>query len=250
MKRSTFYSNDGGSGFTPAPVKRPVDQVRVSLVEAIANGQLRPGDRLPSELEQARGFKVSRAAVREALRSLADLGLISTVQGRGGGSFVNRLDSTPVARNLSEAMRLLLHFDAINVGELLEARRALEGTSARLAAARRDRRHLAAMAEILAQARDDALSADAWLELDIRFHRAIAHSAENRVLIVPLAALHDLVQPRLNHAIMPLLSRPEINADHQAIYEAIRARDPDEADAAVGRHLDHLERLYRRSGVL
>lgn len=237
-------------GFTPAPVKRPVDQVRVSLVEAIATGQLRPGDRLPSELDQARGFKVSRAAVREALRSLADLGLISTTQGRGGGSFVNRLDSVPVERNLSEAMRLLLHFDAINVAELVEARRALEGTSARLAAARRDQRHLAAMAEILAQARDEGLSEDDWLELDIRFHRAVAESAENRVLIVPLAAMHALVQPSLNATIMPLLSRSAINEDHESIYDAIRARNPDGADAAVGRHLDHLERLYRASGVL
>lgn len=238
------------SGFTPEPVKRPVEQVRVSIVEAIATGQLRPGDRLPSEAEQARGFKVSRAAVREALRSLADLGLISTVQGRGGGSFVNRLDSIPVERNLSEAMRLLLHFDAINVAELVEARRALEGTSARLAATRRDPRHLAAMAEILEHARDDGLSGDAWLELDIRFHRAVAESAENRVLIVPLAAMHALVQPSLNNTIMPLLSRSEINADHQAIYEAIRARDASGADAAVDRHLDHLERLYRESGLL
>jgi GntR family transcriptional regulator, transcriptional repressor for pyruvate dehydrogenase complex len=239
-----------GPGFVPAPVRRPVDQVRVSLIEAIANGQLRPGDRLPSELEQARGFEVSRAAVREALRSLAEVGLITTVQGRGGGSFVNRLDSAPVQRNLSEAMRLLLHFDAISVPELLEARRALEGTSARMAAKRRRSRHLTAMAAILEQARDDALSANAWLELDIRFHREVAHSAQNRVLIVPLAAMHDLVQPGLNEAIMPLLERTRINADHQAIFDAIKSRDAGEADAAVGRHLDRLERLYREAGVL
>ena len=118
--------------FAPQPIRRPVDQVRVSVLEAIATGRLRPGDRLPSEAEQARGFQVSRATVREALRSLADAGLISTVRGRDGGSFVNRLDSGPAERNLSEAMGLLLHVDAISVSELLEARRALEGTCARL----------------------------------------------------------------------------------------------------------------------
>lgn len=236
--------------FAPEPVRRPVDQIRVSIVEAIATGRLRPGDRLPSELEQARGFQVSRATVREALRSLADAGLISTVQGRGGGSFVNRIDSTPVERNLGEAMGLLLHFDAINVAELLEARRVLEGTCARLAAARRDPRHLTAMHEILERARDDALPARAWLDLDIRFHRAMARSGQNRVLIVPLAALHGIMQPRLNEAIMPLLNRADINAQHRAIYEAIHARDPEGATAAVDRHLDALERLYREAGVL
>lgn len=222
----------------------------MSILEAIATGRLHPGDRLPSEVEQARGFQVSRATVREALRSLAEAGLISTVQGRGGGSFVNRLDSGPVERNLSEAMGLLLHVDAISVDELLEARRALEGTCARLAAARRDPPDLVAMGEILEQARDDTLSADAWLELDVRFHRAIARSSANRVLLVPLAALHALVQPRLNQTIMPLLTRSEINAEHQAIHDAIRGRDVDGAGAAVDRHLDHLERLYRESGVL
>src|ERR687888_112142 len=106
------------TAFRPTPIMRPVDQVRLSIVQAIAAGQLRPGDRLPSEAEQARGFQVSRATVREALRSLADAGLISTVRGRGGGSFVNRLDSGPVERNLSEAMGVLLHVDAISLSEL------------------------------------------------------------------------------------------------------------------------------------
>jgi GntR family transcriptional regulator, transcriptional repressor for pyruvate dehydrogenase complex len=236
--------------FTPMPVMRPVDQVRLSIVQAIATGQLRPGDRLPSELEQARGFQVSRASVREALRSLVEMGLVTTVQGRGGGSFVNRVDADPVARNLGEAMEVLLHLDAINVAELLEARRALEGTCARLAAARRSQRHLGAMAATLAEARDPELSTEAWLDLDVRFHREVAASAENRVLIVPLSALHAIVQPRLNQAIKPLIDRDKINAQHAAIHRAIADRDGEGAAAAVEGHIDHLERLYRRAGVL
>jgi len=49
------------SPFSPTPVMRPVEQVRISIVQAIASGRLRPGDRLPPEHEQARGFHVSRA---------------------------------------------------------------------------------------------------------------------------------------------------------------------------------------------
>jgi GntR family transcriptional repressor for pyruvate dehydrogenase complex len=236
--------------FSPTPVMRPVDQVRVSIVQAIADGQLRPGDRLPSEHEQARAFKVSRAAVREALRSLVEMGLVTTVQGRGGGSFVNRVDADPVARNLGEAMHVLLHLDAINVAELLEARRALEGTCARLAAERRSQAHLDAMEEVLAAAGDPELSTEAWLELDVRFHREVAASAENRVLIVPLSALHAIVQPRLNEAIRPLIVRAEIDAEHGAIFAGIRDRDAAGATAAVDRHIDTLERLHRRVGVL
>ena len=236
--------------FTPTPVMRPVDQVRISIVQAIATGQLRPGDRLPPEVEQARGFQVSRAAVREALRSLVEMGLVTTVQGRGGGSFVNNVDAGPVARNLGEAMDVLLHLDAINIAELLEARRALEGVCGRLAAARRSAAHLREIDDVLADARDPALSTEAWLELDVRFHRAVATSAQNRVLMVPLSALHAIVQPRLNEAIRPLIVREDIDAEHSAIAAAIRDRDVVAAVAAVERHIDTLEALYRRVGVL
>ena len=255
MDRELTTGNGGaplapGAAFRPSPVMRPVDQVRLSIVQAIATGALRPGDRLPSEHDQARGFRVSRAAVREALRSLVEMGLVTTVPGRGGGSFVNRAETAPVARNLGEAMDVLLHLDAINIAELLEARRALEATCARLAAQRRSAAHLRAIAEVLDAARDLALSIEAWLELDVRFHREVAASAENRVLIVPLSALHAIVQPRLNQAIKPLIDRDEINAQHGAIHRAIADRDGEGAAAAVDAHIDHLERLYRRAGVL
>ena len=236
--------------FSPSPVMRPVDQVRLSIVQAIGTGALRPGDRLPSELEQARGFQVSRAAVREALRSLVDMGLVTTVPGRGGGSFVNRAETAPVARNLGEAMDVLLHLDAINIAELLEARRALEATCARLAAQRRSAGHLQAIARVLETARDPELSIEAWLALDVEFHHEVAASAENRVLMVPLSALHAIVQPGLNEAIRPLIDRPAINGEHTAIHDAIRDRDAGAAMEAVDRHIDTLERLYRQVGVL
>jgi GntR family transcriptional regulator, transcriptional repressor for pyruvate dehydrogenase complex len=236
--------------FSPTPVTRPVDQVRISIVQAIATGRLRPGDRLPPEAEQARGFRVSRASVREALHSLVDLGLVRTVPGRGGGTFVNKPGPDPVARNLGEAMDVLLHLDAINVAELLEARRALERTCVQLAAARPSVHHIAAMEQILATARDPELPGETWLALDVRFHREVAASAANRVLLVPLSALHAIVQPRLNGAIEPLLDRDEINAQHTAIVAGIRDGDAEQASAAVDAHLDHLEKLYRVAEVL
>jgi GntR family transcriptional regulator, transcriptional repressor for pyruvate dehydrogenase complex len=240
----------GPSPFTPSPIKGPAEQVRLAILEEITSGRLRPGDRLPSELDQAQGFKVSRAVVREALRSLAELGLITTIQGRGGGSFVNRLDHGPVQHQLQEAMELLLDFEAINLAELVDARRALEGTAARLGAARRGDTELAAMAEAIERSRNDALAPDTWLKLDIHFHRAVVASAHNRVLSLPFAALHGVVQPRLNQLIMPLLDRQRVACQHDAIYTAIKAGDPGAAEQAVARHVEDLERLYSRAGLL
>ncbi|MEA2254643.1 MAG: GntR family transcriptional regulator, transcriptional repressor for pyruvate dehydrogenase complex [Solirubrobacteraceae bacterium] len=236
--------------FVPEPVKTSVDQVRVSILDAIVSGRVRPGDRLPSELEQARGFRVSRTAVRDALRSLNDMGLIKTVRGRGGGSFVNRMEVAPVERNLKEAVELLLHFDAVGLGEILEARRALEGTCARLGARRRPERELAKLTELVERAQGEGLSQEGWLELDVGFHRAVARSAGNRVLTLPLAALHAIVQPRLNEAVLPLLCREEVDEQHRSIYEAIRDGVPEAAAAGVDRHLDYLEGLYAQAGLL
>ncbi|MGH9244896.1 MAG: FadR/GntR family transcriptional regulator [Acidimicrobiales bacterium] len=241
---------DNGHGFAPQPVRGPVEQVRLHILDAILSGQLRPGDRLPSERELANGFRVGRAAVRDALRSLSQLDLIVTTQGRGGGSFVNRIESAPVEQSLKEAMELLLRFDAINLSELVDARRALEGTCVRLASQRRSTHDLDAMQSVLDNAIDPDLPIRAWLDLDIAFHRAVVRSANNRVLAVPLAALHALVQPRLNEAISRLLDRDEINRQHGAIHTAIGNQDPDAAAAAVDHHIDYLERLYRRSGLL
>lgn len=247
----TFRATEASDGrFAPAPIRSPSDQVRLSILDAIVAGRLRPGDKLPSEIDQARGFRVSRTAVRAALRSLAELGLITTVQGRGGGSFVNRPDSAPVERNLKEAIEVMLQFDAVALTEILEARRGLESLCARLGASRRAQQQLDEMEETLERAQDESLSLESWLDLDIRFHRAVARSSDNRVLIVPLAALHSVVQPGLNAAIMRVVRRPQINKQHRAIYEAIRDRDPDAATAAIDRHLNYLERLYKRAGLL
>ena len=239
-----------GAEFVPLPVRGPVEQVRLHLLEAILSGQLRPGDRLPSERELADGFRVGRAAVRDALRSLNRLQLITTNQGRGGGSFVNRLEAAPVEDNLKEAMQLLLHFDAINLTELIDARRAIEGTCVRLAADRRLARDLDAMASVLDRAADPDVPMNVWLDLDIAFHRAVVESAHNRVLMVPVAALHALVQPSLNEAISQLLDRTRVNQQHRAIFEAIRDRAPEAATVAAERHVGYLEGLYRRSGLL
>jgi len=68
--------------------------------------------------------------------------------------------------------------------------------------------------------------------------------------MVPLSALHAIVQPRLNEAIRPLIVRDEIDAEHGAILTAIGDRDAAAATLAVERHIDTLEGLYRRVGVL
>ena len=109
---------------------------------------------------------------------------------------------------------------------------------------------MAAIAAVLDRAADASLDMDRWLDLDIEFHRGIVRSAHNRVLTVPLAALHAVVQPNLNQAIVPNLDRARVNTQHRAIHQAIAARDAAAAQQAVDDHLDYLEGLYLRARML
>ncbi|HEY9279792.1 MAG TPA: winged helix-turn-helix domain-containing protein, partial [Eoetvoesiella sp.] len=73
--------------FAPIKAKRAFEQVCEQIRREVAAGTLRPGDRLPPERELAEQLGVSRTAIREALRSLENAGLVQCQQGMGGGAF-------------------------------------------------------------------------------------------------------------------------------------------------------------------
>jgi GntR family transcriptional repressor for pyruvate dehydrogenase complex len=147
---------------------------------AILGGQLRPGDRLPSESELATSFGVSRSVVREALKVLASSGLVTSVRGRDGGTFVVHVAGDAAAQSLAETLHLMLDLERINLTEVVEARRMVESACARLAAERRTGDDLEAMVRVLEQASRD-ISDQEWLDLDVAFHNAEAAAAHNRV---------------------------------------------------------------------
>jgi GntR family transcriptional repressor for pyruvate dehydrogenase complex len=232
--------------FAPIPVQDRFDQVLAQLKAAILSGSLRPGDRLPSESELAAGFGVSRHVIREALKVLAASNLIVASRGRDGGTFVAHVGTEAAVRSLAETLLLMLDLDRISLGEIVEARRTVETAAVRIAALRRTAEDLRAMELALERAADADVSDQEWLDLDVVFHRAEVEAGHNRVLVMPLAAMHAVVQPRLNRLIYPYLDRSTVVAQHRAIFEAIRDRDPDRAEAMVLRHLEYLRTLYDR----
>lgn len=246
------------SGNMP-PARRPAfaldrvhtapEQVVAQLKRAILSRQLRPGDRLPPEGELAAKFGVSRQVLREALKVLAANNLITSNRGRDGGTFVVNPGTEMVARSLAETLQMMLDLDSVSLGEIVEARQTVEVGCARIAAQRRTAEDLEAMRQALERASADHTSAEEWLDLDVVFHEAEAAAGHNRVLALPLAAMHAVVQPRLNRLIYPLLDPKAVVAQHREIYEAIRDRDPDRAERMVLRHLDYLRDLYSQLSI-
>ncbi|MGL3149169.1 FadR/GntR family transcriptional regulator [Microbacterium sp. A82] len=207
----------------------------------IADGDLKPGDRLPSEGELCERLGVSRGPLREAIRTLSALGVIDTRH--GSGSYVSELHAADLIKGLGLTVGLL---PLDSVIELYELRRALEAHAASLAAARIDDDTIARLDELLV--RLEAVTDDEELsELDSQFHSAIADIANNDAL----ATLLEVLRARSRaYRIFTTADAAQIkvlsDAGHRAILRGLETRDPVAASAAAAGHVAQTEYWLRK----
>ncbi|MFJ5762334.1 FadR/GntR family transcriptional regulator [Neobacillus sp. NPDC093182] len=202
-------------------------QVVESIIQLLSSGQMKPGDKLPTEMELMEILNVSRPVLREALSSLESLGVI-TRKTREGTFFNNKISSHPFSIMLS-----LAHD---NLQAMVEARMALELGLITIAAEKisdEDLKRLKQTIEIIENSKDENYG-----EADIEFHRIIALSANNQIvegmvdsLIVTLVKINSEIKVR----------EPERTIEHhRAIYKALERRDPFEAFHQMYLHLDYV----------
>ncbi len=228
-----------GNPFKAERVLRPREQVEKQIKQAILSGKFENGDKLPSEGQLATQFSVSRATLREALRSLASMGLISKVPGASGGSFVRVVNHEALSESLLQSMDNTLRIGAIELHEIVTVRGLLEVPSVRLAANNRDERDLEAMRKILTRQREIDWSDPVVPVHDMNFHRAIAEATKNRVLTAFVTALHRAGQPVRFLELSPQVGQSTVR-QHTEVYRAIEAGDPDAAEAAMKTHLEYV----------
>lgn len=212
------------------------DQLRTALMQ----GRIKPGDRLATEPGMAEDFGVSRSTVREAIRILRGQGFVQTIRGAKGGHFLVSPQTDVVAESVGETFGLWFEAGTVSVAEVDEARNIVEAACVRLAAERRTDEDLEAMGAVLREAADNDQPLTAFLDLDVRFHRSIARAARNRLLELPMSAIH-LVRPRTNR-LLRRHDRTAVRAQHTMLYEAIRDGDADAAEAAFHEHVAYIAR--------
>jgi GntR family transcriptional repressor for pyruvate dehydrogenase complex len=219
------------------------EEVSGDLQRRIARGEIKPGDRLPTEKALGEAYGVSRAVVREAIARLKADGLIETRQGSGAFAV-----EVPKAINLRFWKGAGPGLDELR--DIFELRAMVEGAVAELAAQRRDDDDLRAMAGHL-QAMDDALdSGFDGTVADDNFHIALAHATHNSYIgrLVEFLGQHfsdsrklawydTNLQRRLPHA---------SQREHRALLDAIAQGD---AEAARQRALEHLRGAAGRLGI-
>ncbi|MBZ5583501.1 MAG: FadR family transcriptional regulator [Acidobacteriia bacterium] len=215
--------------------------IAAQLSERIVSGEYPEKSLLPPERSLCEIFGVSRTVVREAVKLLESRGLVSIEHGRG--TLVRR----PGHEQVSESLRLVLGHDRHSIAQLLEVRTILETGMSALAAERRSPGDLEAMRRWLEVMRAKPGEPEGYVEADLEFHAAIARAANNPVLTAMLTPLADL----LRESRRATFSGPRVvrvrTAQHERIFERIRAGDARGARTEMLAHLEDtrkdLERL-------
>ena len=230
------------------------------LGERIRDGRLRPGGRLPTEATIMQEFAVSRTVVREAISKLQASGLVRTRH--GVGSFVE--DLGPAAGDaagfrIAPAQVATLR----DVVALLELRIGVETEAAGLAAQRRSAEHLADMRAALDAMHVAMETGESAVLADFQFHLEIARATQNPHFAQLMAALGSSVIPRarLEAAtetpasdktvadLERLAYLRRVQVEHESIFDAIAAQDPDAARAAMRTHLANSRERRRRAAA-
>lgn len=235
--------------FVATVVQRPRQQVEDQIREAISSGALSTGQKLPSEAVLALSFGVSRTTVREALRSLVADGLIEKTPGASGGSFVRSLDHKTLGADLVRDIENLLTAGSVGLLEASQVRRMLEMPGARLAARNRSAEQLEALHQVISEQRLLAYDDPRIPGLDTRFHTLISQASGNRVVAAFVSALHEVTEP-VHHLHLDAEVGKGTFRQHRSIVRAIERRDPVAAEAAMGEHLEYLERHPRGPGPI
>jgi GntR family transcriptional repressor for pyruvate dehydrogenase complex len=222
----------------------PVEQEKLStsvvrqIEQLILRGVLRPGERLPSERELSDRLGVSRPSLRDAVADLQAQGLLTTRA--GSGIYVAEVLGSAFSPAL---VRLFAKHDEA-VFDYLSFRRDMEGLAAERAA------RLASPSDLkVVQAVFDKMAAalarrtpEEEAELDARFHTAIIEASHNVVMLHMMRSMFDLLREGVfyNRQVMfsQRTTRGALLDQHRAINDALQARDPEAARAAVEAHLD------------
>ena len=223
-----------------------VDQIQ----DAILQGRLKAGSKLPAERELKELFKTSRGTLREALRVLEQKGLITIKTGVKGGAVVEALSTNQV----SESLDLLIRYQRVSLRDLAEFREGVEGIVAGLAVERVKAKDIQYLKKLLADAKtllDEGASGwDAFLMVDNQLHMMLAHIAGNPIYESVLQTIYDNIHRYFDQ----FLPREEglLRENYQdlcKIVEAVENGQAAQAHLLVQNHVYRFNRLMEERAL-
>jgi GntR family transcriptional regulator, transcriptional repressor for pyruvate dehydrogenase complex len=233
--------------YTPDQTKRPfvagrADALSTQIISRVRDDlfekKLKPGDFIGTEMDLANRYGVSRIVARDAMRTLAALGIVEVRMGKGGGARI----ALGNPRLFAEAMAVQLELAGVTAGEVLDAQRAIECLAAELAAQNATPADRARLRRLISEAEAVISDQDAYTRACAEFHLAVAEASQNRALVVQFLSLHHISWPSRNHTLTPKVAKRVLDV-HKELAALIEMRD-----AAGARQLmdDHVKMIRNR----
>ena len=226
----------------PVRKRKLFQEVLDRLIGAISSKEFPPGSKLPSERELMAMLGVGRPAIREAMQSLQQMGLILISHGERA----RVINPTPdvIVDQISSAMIMMLATNARGMDELKEARLLLETALVAMATRKATERDLARLEEcirVLHEARGDHA---AFVAADMAFHGVIAGMSDNSMIAAVTKGMLDwLSRFKRDLVSVPGAERVTI-LEHERIFKAIANGEAEAAATAMAEHITRANGLY------
>jgi GntR family transcriptional repressor for pyruvate dehydrogenase complex len=217
------------------------DEIVQQIITLISNGDLKAGQRLPSERELCKEFGTGRSSLREALRCLSIMGVLKARVGEG----------TSVAVDGSKFMETVLNWRLVteqhDIENLMEVRIALEGVAAASAARRGNEKDLQHLQDLLKKMEASIGDAKKFGALDLDFHLGVAKAAENQLILDLVSMIRGQLERGVTKVLLVPQAMPLSLKEHTAIFQAVKKKEPEAARAAMQAHLDAAVHRYRKA---
>jgi len=218
---------------------RLYEEVADQIQNAIFDGELKPGDSLPSERALCKIFGVGRQAVREALRTLSVMGLIEITSG-ARGSVVKEVGITQYMEAVREQLSLLYRVEKKTIIDLMEVRKYIELGISQLVAQNAGGAEIADLEHLIEEMEACNNDIHAYFPLGVEFHRKLALATKNQVFYLIWNILYDILlkgyTPILDELFPEGPSRlVKLNKD---VLKAIKSKDPKKIDRAMENHAE------------
>ncbi|MBE3076026.1 MAG: FadR family transcriptional regulator [Actinobacteria bacterium] len=224
--------------FRPVQPVRAYERIVEQVEEAMARGELKSGQRLPSERELVTQFAVSRSTVREALRVLESNGVVRSRPGDPRGPEVLAFSND----GLTKQMTRLAHVDQLSLADLVAFRMILDGSANLLAAQLRSQEQLLEMESAICDMRRAIeVGYEAFIEADMAFHDSVARASGNALIQVCTEVVRGVVLSLISDKISgsrngKALMRRSLG-HHEEVLVAVRAGDGRAAAGLARRNL-------------
>ena len=229
----TDWSNEMQDHGMEIESRNKCDLVMDKILEFVTSGEYKPGDRLPPENFFSERFNVSRVTVRESIKKLSSMGVVSVRHGQG--TFVNKVSPSTLMLQLYPLMML----NKDDISQLYDARMYLESSIAELAAKNRTQENVVQLKDLLSQMDDCVVHTDVerYNQLDVAFHTLIGNAAKNEILLTIYEMLNEVRKRGIYMSNRDAEDLRHSIGAHGQLVDAIERRDANAARTAMMRHI-------------